>query len=227
MVRYYDQLFGVSDAEYLFYRDFLQRHPGRVLEVGSGTGQLLIPLQKEGVAIEGVEVSQQMIAWCQTKAQREGLTPKLHHSPLLDFNSEALYQTIILPSGVFQLITAVIEPEVLLSKLNQLLMLGGQLLIDLMSPEDTPSHLIGVIHEEDEVIEVLAEIGCDDRDGLLYRDYRFIRHRVGSEDTEKSYRFYWRMYSTKEIVDLLMQSGFTVCTNHQTDTMILIAQRVA
>ena len=42
----------------------IEQHPGRVLDVGCGTGRLLIPYLASGIDIEGVDSSGEMLSIC-------------------------------------------------------------------------------------------------------------------------------------------------------------------
>jgi SAM-dependent methyltransferase len=61
--RYYDLAYG-SDAEGLelnLYRRLAGQNGGRVLEMGSGTGRVCVPLVADGFDVTGVEFSPAMI----------------------------------------------------------------------------------------------------------------------------------------------------------------------
>ena len=47
-----------------FYREFINQHGGRVLDVGCGTGRLLLDYLMDGVDIEGVDNSPEMLTLC-------------------------------------------------------------------------------------------------------------------------------------------------------------------
>lgn len=48
----------------LFYREFISQHGGRMLDVGCGTGRLLLDYLMDGVDIEGVDNSPEMLTLC-------------------------------------------------------------------------------------------------------------------------------------------------------------------
>jgi ubiquinone/menaquinone biosynthesis C-methylase UbiE len=58
-----------------FYRDLIIRYGQPVLDVGCGTGRLLLDSLAQGIAIDGVDVSPDMLAICAEKAQLSGLHP--------------------------------------------------------------------------------------------------------------------------------------------------------
>ncbi len=63
MAPYYDQ----DHADFLhgddirIYVDLAQAHPGLVLEMGCGTGRVLLPLARAGLTVHGIDASQPML----------------------------------------------------------------------------------------------------------------------------------------------------------------------
>ncbi len=70
MVRRYDQQLG--DTPLLRVdQDFVERHcakPGRLIDLGCGTGRLLLPMAKKGFAVVGVDLSEEMLRAARDKA---------------------------------------------------------------------------------------------------------------------------------------------------------------
>ena len=71
--QYYDWAWGCSDGrkdnDFELYLHLVRRHGNSVLEMGSGTGRLCIPLAAEGVNVTGVELSKSMLAIAKRKAE--------------------------------------------------------------------------------------------------------------------------------------------------------------
>jgi SAM-dependent methyltransferase len=64
------------------------------LDVGCGTGRVLIPLLQEGFDVDGVDISPDMLAYCREHAEREGVTPKLYAQPMHELDLPRTYRTI-------------------------------------------------------------------------------------------------------------------------------------
>jgi hypothetical protein len=65
-----------------YYRDLCRRVGGKVLELGCGTGRILLPLLAAGVDIEGLDRSAPMLARLHADAAARGLAAKTHHRDL-------------------------------------------------------------------------------------------------------------------------------------------------
>ena len=77
-----------------------------VLELGSGTGRILVPLVKRGFDISGMDTSHHMLDRCRTALRKEGLTAELYEQSMLDFTLPRKYRVIVLASGGLGLFTS-------------------------------------------------------------------------------------------------------------------------
>jgi ubiquinone/menaquinone biosynthesis C-methylase UbiE len=91
-----------------FYLGIIRRVGEPALDVGCGTGRLLLDYLGEGVDIDGVDVSPEMLAICRTKAEELGLAPTLYERAIEELELPRRYRTIIVPSSSIQL---VLDPE--------------------------------------------------------------------------------------------------------------------
>src|SRR5947207_15921132 len=92
-------------SDRFFYRDLIGQHGQPALDVGCGTGRLLLDFLAQGIDIDGVDNSPEMIELCRQKAHRLGLRPALFQQPMEDLQLLRAYHTIIVPSSSFQLVT--------------------------------------------------------------------------------------------------------------------------
>ena len=65
-----------------FFRDVIKRCGEPVLDAGCGTGRLLLPLLRSGIDIDGSDVSEDMLTWCASRAEVEGLAANLHQQAM-------------------------------------------------------------------------------------------------------------------------------------------------
>ncbi|MEK7311863.1 MAG: class I SAM-dependent methyltransferase, partial [Chloroflexota bacterium] len=92
-------------ADRFFFRDMIREYGEPALDVGCGTGRLLLDFMADGIDIDGVDNSPEMLAQCMEKARRLGLTPMVYQQAMEALNLPRRYQTIIVPSSTFQLLT--------------------------------------------------------------------------------------------------------------------------
>jgi ubiquinone/menaquinone biosynthesis C-methylase UbiE len=88
-----------------FFREAINKFGQPVLDVGCGTGRLLLDYMADGVDVDGVDNSPEMLARCRQKAQESGLQPNLYEQEMASLALPRHYQTIIVPSCSFQLVT--------------------------------------------------------------------------------------------------------------------------
>lgn len=87
------------------YRELIARYGQPALDVGCGTGRLLLDYLGDGIDIDGVDNSPEMLARCREKAERLGLHPALYQQSMEALALPRRYRTILVPSSSFQLVT--------------------------------------------------------------------------------------------------------------------------
>jgi ubiquinone/menaquinone biosynthesis C-methylase UbiE len=90
-----------------FFRDLILQSGQPALDVGCGTGRLLLDYLASGLDVDGVDISPDMLALCLQRAEELGLSPSLYQQAMENLDLPRRYRTIIVPSSSFQL---VIEP---------------------------------------------------------------------------------------------------------------------
>jgi len=91
-----------------FYLQVIQQSGEPVLDVGCGTGRLLLDYLLHGIDIDGVDDSPEMLERCRTKAGPAGLRPRLFQQAMQSLDLPRRYRTIIVPASSFQLL---VEPQ--------------------------------------------------------------------------------------------------------------------
>lgn len=89
-----------------WFRDVIRRHGEPVLDVGCGTGRLLLDFLARGVDIDGVDNSPQMLDLLRQKAELSGLdvADRVHLGRMESLSTPRRYRTIMVPSSSFQLL---------------------------------------------------------------------------------------------------------------------------
>jgi SAM-dependent methyltransferase len=89
-----------------FYLDLVRERGEPVLDIGCGTGRLLLDYLALGVDIDGVEISPDMVAILRSKAASAGLDVegRVFQQAMEVLDLPRRYRTIIVPSSSFQLV---------------------------------------------------------------------------------------------------------------------------
>jgi len=64
------------------------------LDLGCGTGRLLLPMLKAGLDVDGADYSPDMLAQAEARARREGLAPQLYRQAMHELDLPRRYRTI-------------------------------------------------------------------------------------------------------------------------------------
>jgi ubiquinone/menaquinone biosynthesis C-methylase UbiE len=131
----YDLWFGEEPFwDQAFFEERLRRNGGVALEVGCGTGRLLLPFLRDGLQVEGVDASAEMLALCRQKAAALDVAPVLYQQHMQEINLPQRYHTIFVPACSFQILATRQEAFATLRHLRQHLAPGGELLLTLEVP---------------------------------------------------------------------------------------------
>ena len=113
---------------------------GRVLELGCGTGRVLVELAARGADVTGVDRSLPMLARLRRDAAARGLDPAVAQ---MDLRALALRGTFALVLAPYSLITYLTEPDdvdAFIDAARALLTPAGRLAIDAFVPRDVASY---------------------------------------------------------------------------------------
>lgn len=203
--------------DYHVYRTLIEEHPGRVLDVGCGTGRLLLPYLAQGLDIEGVDSSDEALAICRAKAAAQGLSPVLHRQRMQALELRSRYRVIILPGGTFHLVGDADTAREALRRFHDHLEPGGILALSLDNPQDELARsdvgrwtTSGVISRPSDLElrqdRMVSEVDWDRRVSTTHIRFRAVRRgRVVNEET---YVMRMRLFFRDEIESLLEQAGF-------------------
>ena len=224
MALFWDLLRGDTSQwpDRFFFKEVILSSGQPALDVGCGTGRLLLDYLAEGIDIDGVDNSQEMLEICREKAGKLGLKPTLYQQTMEELDLPGKYQTIIVPSHSFQLIIELEDAAKVMRRFYKHLERGGTLIMPfkiLYTGEDDQP-----IAPEDWWLMVEKE---NPADGALVQ--RWIRYRYDIdnqlEHTEDRYDVLregeviasqyharspaTRWYTQEQATELYKQAGFT------------------
>lgn len=86
--------FNEATPELAFFQACIARFGQPALEVACGAGRLLIPMLQSGLDVDGCDLSPDMLAYCCSKAESAGLSPRLYVRPMHALDLPRRYRTI-------------------------------------------------------------------------------------------------------------------------------------
>ncbi len=203
-----------------FYLDRISESGQPALDVGCGTGRLLLDYMAAGLDIDGVDNSPDMLALCREQATARGLEPTLYQQAMESLELPRRYRTIIVPSSSFQLL---VNPDAVSEAMRRFydhLEPGGALVIPFMILWAGPAQT----RKQAERWHKIAE--QERPDGSLVRRWTKARYdlELRLEHTEDRYEVVvegkvvqrehyrrspaTRWYTQQESLDLYEQAGF-------------------
>jgi SAM-dependent methyltransferase len=121
-----------------FFVEAARESGGPVLEIGSGTGRVLIPTARAGFEIVGMDASAAMLAICRRDLAREPpevqKRVELVEADMRDFDLGRYFALATIPFRPFQHLVTVEEQLACLGCIRRHLTSGGRLILDLFNP---------------------------------------------------------------------------------------------
>ena len=130
----YDAIWSeeVDDVPFLLW--LLGTPAGRLLELGCGTGRVLLPLLKHGWRGEGVDASEVMLDLCRRKLGNENLPALLHQQRIESLDLGRRFHRIIIPGFTFQHLLRTEDALEALRRCRTHLTSRGRLVVSLYLP---------------------------------------------------------------------------------------------
>ena len=138
--RYYDGAYGAMDlADAHFYVDLARETGGPVLEIGCGTGRVLLPTARAGIEIHGLDNSRPMLDVLRENAAREGADVQnritLHTGDMRDFSLGRNFSLVTIPFRPMQHMFNVADQVSALKSAAAHVAKGGILAFDVFYPK--------------------------------------------------------------------------------------------
>ena len=136
---YYDYVPAYADrADVAFFVDAARESGGPVLEVGCGTGRVLLPTARAGIEITGLDASARMLGVLQARLADEApetqARVRLVEGDMRQFELGQSFALVTIPFRPFQHLVTVADQMACLTTIWRHLQPGGALILDLFNP---------------------------------------------------------------------------------------------
>ena len=215
----------VNRRDVQFYVEEARNAGGRVLEVGCGTGRILLPIARSGQTIDGLDASAAMLERCRVKLRGESEAVRrrvtLHDGDARVFNLGQRFGLVIAPFRVVQHLTKLDDQLAFLDSVARHLAPGGRLAFDVFNPnfgalvsadgmerEDTPDTPLpdGRTFRRAGRVSRVRWIDQVSEIELIY----YISGAAGGTPERHRQSFEMRWFLRAELVHLLARAGFRV-----------------
>ena len=143
IARYYDLLYDQRDDDLDMWLALTEKITGNILEIGCGTGRVMIPLLQAGRQVTGVDISQEALQVAEAKLVAGGFQNQgtLYQVDMRSMDLECKdFEFAFLPINTFMHCQTTDDQIVTLQSIYHHLTSGGTLVIDLFHP--TPQRLL-------------------------------------------------------------------------------------
>ena len=215
--RYYDATYealGVVGPDVDFYRRLANEAHGSVLELGCGTGRILLPIAADGHSCVGVDSSSSMLD--ALRAKTDGNGPELIVARLQDFDlGGRRFGLIFSAFRVFQHLETVEDQLACLERVKGHLAPGGSFAFDVFNPrlegmsdpEVPERENIRFRDAGDEMIRYEA-VTRDPVNQLIEVTFRYERCRNEEVVSSETTCFKMRWFTRFELEHLVARAGF-------------------
>lgn len=218
-------LFNVDGPEIEFFRRYVEAGQP-ALDLACGTGRLLVPYVRDGLDVDGTDVSADMLAFCRRAARAAGAAPALYAQANHQLDLPRRYRTIYCCGG-FGLGTTFDEDVASLRRVFEHLEPGGTFVVDNEAGEFDPARWA---RWADKAAATPVEVpGPEDRRRGPDGDDYALHHRIIAVDegarrgtreihawrwhdgtlvAEERHELIFGAYSTEHLLELLSATGF-------------------
>ena len=208
-----------------FYVNYSKSTYGKTLELGCGTGRILIPTAVAGCEIFGLELSRYMLAKCQEKLKKQPKEAQkraqLMQGNMISFKINETFKLITIPFHAFQHLISVEDQISCLQCAKNHLSKDGKLIFDLFQVNPQRIHDPIFTEETEDTPEMILPDGRKFRrcnrvisfhKGEQYNEVELIHYvTYPNEKTERLVQsFPFRYFYRYEVEHLLARCGFKI-----------------
>lgn len=203
-----------SSRRIQFYKEKSKKYGDTVLELACGTGEVSIPIAKEGLSVIGLDFSEVMLKQAQEKSNKFTLKIEWVKGNMTNFNLNKNFSLIIMPGAAWNWILENESVENCLSCVKSHLDQNGRFIFDAFNPD------LNILQRDSTQKFPLHEYPNPDEEGNVIvrgttsyeKSSQIMHHRayyeIGDKEIIKELKL--RMYFPQELNALLYHNGFII-----------------
>jgi SAM-dependent methyltransferase len=134
--RFYDLIYhqvrdGVDNE---FFLNEIRQTPGKVLEVGVGTGRFFVDALEQGAEIYGIDISNSMLGILKNKLEKDQIT-RISRQNIIDFHFDFSFDLVIAPFRVLMHVQEKTDQLRAINNVYRHLNPGGKFIFDTFVPD--------------------------------------------------------------------------------------------
>lgn len=209
-----------------FFVEAARASAGPVLELGCGTGRVLIPTARAGARIAGLDASSSMLAVCRQKLENEPEDVQsratLVRGDMRRFDLRRQFELVTIPFRPFQHLLTVEDQLACLAAIHRHLVPGGRLVLDVFNPAidrltgplTAPASYVEEVHftlaDGRQVLRRVRIVGRDLLKQVHDIDFDYLVTNPDGCQEKRIHRTKMRYLFPYEAEHLLARSGFAV-----------------
>ena|SRR5215469_1079711 len=206
-----DKPIGCRSADVDYYLALVADVSGPILDAGTGTGRMLIPLLEAGHQVEGLDSSPDMLGRCRQHCRDRGFDPVLREADMTVFVQLAAYEAVVIPEGSIALLDGRLATLQALTCFRDSLVPGGRLYVDVPLCS-LPAAPAAVCHWRRDPYLWTVQTMHVEHDPAVNQTTRFLRYDKWQDGVLCATELQTRRlqhWSGQEFEDLLAEAGFT------------------
>lgn len=205
----YDRL--MEEAPYGEWVDLVKKEAdtGKVLDLGSGTGECSVQLAQVGFDVTAVDLSEHMLSVAQDKAIEAKLPIKFLQQDMRDLDTGEMYDIVTIFCDSLNYVTDLEGVKATLAKVYQHLKPGGIVLFDVHSLYKIQTLFVGhtFSSNEDDISYIWNSFAGEGEGAVEHELSFFVENEEGLYERFDEVH-YQRTFSIEEYKDSLREAGF-------------------
>lgn len=222
VAQFWDLLRGdtTDSPDRTFFLELIRSKGDPVLDVGCGTGRLLLDFLDHGFDVDGIDVSPEMLEICEEKADLRGIAIDVYEQSMEHLDLPRLYRTIVVAASAFQFIVDPLSAAAAMRRFHDHLHPGGVLAMSfsaLWQGDDPPTtmpaewvHRVEVTRTDGAIVRRSTKSAFDVAERLEHTEelYEVIVDGTVTGAESHSHSPARRGYDQEEAVALYDAAGF-------------------